>query len=196
MLPIRNSLFEHLYVSLKKKGANNFNRRNGVKTQTLIDEIINAGNNHHEVNKPETSSVQKLERRIEALELQNDQLIYFLDFLFDRLPELLENSILEKGNLIENPKPVNERNLSNGSHIPDLSSAKNNFPNPTRREAEVLELLIKGLCAKEIANKLFISETTVITHKKNLKEKFCAKNTVELISKACTSLQRNGKSQL
>ena len=48
---------------------------------------------------------------------------------------------------------------------------------------DVFILLEKGYCAKEIAKSLFISETTVITHKKNLKEKFQAKNTVELISK-------------
>ncbi len=56
-------------------------------------------------------------------------------------------------------------------------------PLPTRREKEVLILLTQGYCAKEIAKRLFISETTVITHKRNLKEKFKAKNTVELISK-------------
>jgi DNA-binding NarL/FixJ family response regulator len=65
---------------------------------------------------------------------------------------------------------------------------KREDPCPTRREKDVLELLVKGLCAKEIANKLFISESTVITHKKNLKEKFNAKNTVELISKAQSHL--------
>jgi DNA-binding CsgD family transcriptional regulator len=58
------------------------------------------------------------------------------------------------------------------------------YPSLTRREIEVLQLLVKGLCAKEIASSLFISESTVITHKKNLKKKFDARNSVELISKA------------
>ena len=57
-------------------------------------------------------------------------------------------------------------------------------PALTKREIEVLDLLVKGLCAKEIADNLFISETTVITHKKNLKKKYNVRNTVELISKA------------
>jgi DNA-binding CsgD family transcriptional regulator len=51
---------------------------------------------------------------------------------------------------------------------------------------DVCRLLAKGFCAKEIARILFISETTVVTHKRNLKVKFNAKNTVELISKAST----------
>ena len=135
-----------------------------------------------------------MERRIEALELQNDQLIYFLDFLIDQLPELIENSVFEKNNFPEELKPENEKISSELGDLRRLPYSGNGAPpNPTPREAEVLELLIKGFCAKEIANKLFISETTVITHKKNLKEKFSAKNTVELISKAYTYLYRNAK---
>ena len=44
------------------------------------------------------------------------------------------------------------------------------------REIEVLVLLTKGLINKEIADKLNISLTTVITHRKNITEKLGIKS--------------------
>jgi len=51
----------------------------------------------------------------------------------------------------------------------------------TRREKEVLELIADGMTNGEIAQKLFISVTTVDTHRKNLLAKFETKNTAALI---------------
>lgn len=44
-------------------------------------------------------------------------------------------------------------------------------PELSLREIEVLQLLVKGLTNKEIADKLDISQTTSITHRKNIQEK-------------------------
>ncbi|HEX7754847.1 MAG TPA: response regulator transcription factor [Niabella sp.] len=54
----------------------------------------------------------------------------------------------------------------------------------TRREKEVLQLIAEGLTNAEISEKLFISIPTVNTHRKSLLEKFEAKNTAILVSKA------------
>ena len=51
----------------------------------------------------------------------------------------------------------------------------------TRREMEVLQLIAEGMTNNEIAQKLFIGITTVDTHRKNLLDKFAAKNTAELV---------------
>lgn len=58
---------------------------------------------------------------------------------------------------------------------------QNDTPVITRREKEVLELIADGMTNNEIAQKLFISSTTVDTHRKNLLTKFEAKNTASLI---------------
>lgn len=58
------------------------------------------------------------------------------------------------------------------------------IPVLTRREKEVLELIAEGLTNNEIAQKLFISVTTVDTHRKNLLAKFEVKNTAALIRSA------------
>jgi len=51
----------------------------------------------------------------------------------------------------------------------------------TRREKEVLELIADGMTNNEIAQKLFISTTTVDTHRKNLLAKFEVRNVAAMI---------------
>jgi DNA-binding NarL/FixJ family response regulator len=54
----------------------------------------------------------------------------------------------------------------------------------TRREKEVLELIADGMTNNEIAKKLFISVSTVDTHRKNLLAKFETKNIAALVKAA------------
>ena len=54
----------------------------------------------------------------------------------------------------------------------------------TRRETEVLQLIANGLTNAEMAIQLFISPTTIDTHRKHLLEKFDARNTATLIKRA------------
>ncbi|MDY0084346.1 MAG: response regulator transcription factor [Bacteroidales bacterium] len=56
--------------------------------------------------------------------------------------------------------------------------------NITPRELEVLELLAEGLNNKEIADRLFVSERTIVGHKSNLMAKTNCKNTVALLAYA------------
>lgn len=58
------------------------------------------------------------------------------------------------------------------------------IPMLTRREKEVLELVAEGMTNNEIAEKLFVSQNTVDTHRKSLLSKFGAKNTASLIRMA------------
>lgn len=66
--------------------------------------------------------------------------------------------------------------------------SENTIPVITRREKEVLELIAEGMTNNDIAHKLFISSTTVDTHRKNLLIKLGAKNTASLI-RIATQLQ-------
>ncbi|MGJ7032825.1 response regulator [Niabella hirudinis] len=65
-----------------------------------------------------------------------------------------------------------------------LKDTNRGLPLVTRREKEVLQLIAQGLTNVEISTQLFISVPTVNTHRKSLLEKFDAKNTAILISKA------------
>ena len=66
-----------------------------------------------------------------------------------------------------------------GAHRPGPpSSGKSGL---SSREVEVAILLAKGLINKEIADRLHISITTVITHRKNIMEKLRARSLADII---------------
>jgi DNA-binding CsgD family transcriptional regulator len=52
----------------------------------------------------------------------------------------------------------------------------------TKRELELLRWMSEGLSSKELADKLFISEHTIIAHKRNMMQKLNASNITELVS--------------
>ena len=60
------------------------------------------------------------------------------------------------------------------------SQKKSSIP-ITRREKEILRLIVDGLTNQEIADKLFISPRTVDTHRSNLMQKLDIKNTAGLV---------------
>ncbi len=68
----------------------------------------------------------------------------------------------------------------------DSHSVNKNILGISPREREVLRLIADGYSSKEIAEMLFISNHTAISHRKNLIEKFQVKNTAHLIKKAST----------
>jgi DNA-binding NarL/FixJ family response regulator len=74
--------------------------------------------------------------------------------------------------------------LSNEATITMRENKDAQIPVITRREKEVLQLIAEGLINKEIAEKLFISPTTVDTHRNSLLSKFDVKNTANLIKLA------------
>ncbi|NLJ08108.1 MAG: response regulator transcription factor [Sphingobacteriales bacterium] len=58
------------------------------------------------------------------------------------------------------------------------------FPKLSKRETEILQLIMEGLSNAEIAKKLFLSIRTVETHKFNIMSKLNMKSTVELVKYA------------
>ncbi len=63
---------------------------------------------------------------------------------------------------------------------PEISDFKK-LPTLTRREKEILDLVIKGKNSQEIADTLFLSFLTVQTHRRNIMTKLEVKNIAELI---------------
>lgn len=75
----------------------------------------------------------------------------------------------------------------------DLSGKKTNLPNThvnplSCRQTEVLGLLAEGLTDKEIGAALFVSDATVRTHRRDIREKLNCKNTTMAVAIAI----RNG----
>lgn len=55
------------------------------------------------------------------------------------------------------------------------------LPRLTKREKQILQAIAKGNTSAQIAEQLFISVITVETHRRNLLQKFKAKNMIELV---------------
>lgn len=62
-----------------------------------------------------------------------------------------------------------------------FSRKYNPIPELSKREKEVLDLISNEYTTKEIADKLFISQNTVESHRKNMFSKLCVKNVAGLI---------------
>lgn len=68
--------------------------------------------------------------------------------------------------------------------LQSYNDKQNNIPLLTRRENEILVLISDGKTTNEIAENLFISPSTVETHRKNLIQKLEVNNVAALIKKA------------
>lgn len=73
------------------------------------------------------------------------------------------------------------------NYITSLKKKKQQLAQPkinlTKRELEVIKLIMKGYTSNQIAEELFISNRTVDTHRANLMQKLDVKNSIELINK-------------
>lgn len=94
---------------------------------------------------------------MEALETLNDGKDYYSTQVVNTMIECMKNPVKNE--------PVDSTEL-------------------TQREIEIVQLIVKELTSAEIADKLFISQRTVETHRKNILRKTGVKNIVGLIKYA------------
>ena len=96
---------------------------------------------------------------------------------------LLKNSSKEE--ILQAIDAISKGNMFfNVDYQKQINSLYDQKPNLTRRELEVLCEIAEGLTNQQIAEKLFISITTVSTHRQNLMLKLEATNTALLIKMA------------
>jgi len=175
----KSVLLEQINIAVQKKWSKN--NSGAIDYSIKPASVIRAADLQEQQYTPLTKNLEainKLEQKVESLENLTDQLFYFINFLVENLPDMIVNILHSESELLN--REIKADNEKESKEAPKEIIP----PCPTKREKDILDLLIKGYCAKEIADRLFISETSVITHKKNLKEKFNARNTMELISKA------------
>ena len=75
-------------------------------------------------------------------------------------------------------------NLISGMQQPRQPRSDGYIQKLTRREKEVLHLIIEEHTTEEIAEKLYIAPATAISHRKSLLRKLDAKNTAGLVKAA------------
>ncbi|MBM6498299.1 response regulator transcription factor [Flavobacterium macrobrachii] len=98
--------------------------------------------------------------------------------------ELLISAItsVAQGNLFFSEAIKNKLIFTNEEE--DESSTKSILPKLSSREKEILELIAKGLTINQIADTLFISHHTVVSHKQKLFYKFNVDKITSLVKKA------------
>ena len=92
-------------------------------------------------------------------------------FLDSNVQEKVIESFVKSNN---NPSEKVENQINESRNLFEL----------TRREIDVLRLIVEGKKSTDIGNKLFISINTVDTHRKNIMSKCNTKNVAELVKLA------------
>ena len=82
-----------------------------------------------------------------------------------------EKTLIRSILMLQQSAHAHGKNIPEGHRFMDT-----NTPELTHREIEVLSLIVQGFINKEIAERLNIALTTVITHRKNIMEKLGAKS--------------------
>lgn len=101
---------------------------------------------------------------------------------------LLKNSgqeelVLAMKEVLKGKKYFDQRVMEILINSPEKRVIKSNFlPSISRREKEILGLIIKEFTTKEIAEKLFISFGTVESHRRNMISKLGVRNTAGLVA--------------
>lgn len=95
---------------------------------------------------------------------------------------LLKNSSKEE--ILNAIEQVKHGGMYLNMNLDKLEKGQTKVPFITRREKEVLQCIADGLTNQQIGDKLFVSVTTINTHRKNLLTKFEVNNTAALIKLA------------
>ena len=114
-----------------------------------------------------------LPRKRKTIVLANDSPQFQLSGVF------ILNIYEPEEKLVKNILKLHQHAHHHGYPVKDMPPVPMIHPQPeilSAREIEVLVLITKGLINKEIADKLNISLTTVITHRKNITEKLGIKS--------------------
>jgi len=117
---------------------------------------------------------------------------YYEDFLIQKAKKMGINAFLKKETPAEELISViesdqNKAFYTNKTHRKNVgiySKIDEPIVNKFRiskQEKEIIKLIIEGLTSKEIADKLFITKTTVDTHRRNINKKLEISNSSSLI---------------
>lgn len=86
---------------------------------------------------------------------------------------------------------MNQQNYNDPNIVIPLVSKElsNQKVKLTKREIEIVRLIVSGKTTKEIAQELYLSELTIKTHRKNISEKMDSKGLADLIAKTKDLIQ-------
>lgn len=108
-----------------------------------------------------------------------------LHYIFDFQKDLYIHTLIENNILIPTIERFEERLTKENEYI--IQAPLSEKSQLSERETDVLRLLLEGLSNKEVADKLFLSTHTVISHRKNITAKTGIKSLAGLTIYAITN---------
>jgi DNA-binding NarL/FixJ family response regulator len=117
---------------------------------------------------------------------------YYEDFLIQKAQKIGINAFLKKETHAEElihvieletkaPFYTNKNHIKENNEYTAIDELVANKFRLSKQEKEIIKLIIEGENSKNIAQKLFISKTTVDTHRKNINRKLKITNSISLI---------------
>jgi DNA-binding NarL/FixJ family response regulator len=147
-----------------------------------------------DINLPDVSGIDLCKQlkkeypNIKILALSN---FYDINYITQMIKNGASGYILKNAN-IDDFKEAIDKTMKGKSYFTDevqmmilqSNGLNENIPDVTPREKEVLAKIAEGLSNQQIADTLFVSVTTIETHRKNLFAKFKVNNPVSLVKQA------------
>lgn len=112
---------------------------------------------------------------------QNIKVNKKFSYLFSNKLHLNENQYFNVANFAEDMGGVGKVLTSIFEGLQEYQIVFQQFQSLTKQEKIILKLLANGYCTKLISGTLFISEHTVLTHKKNIYKKIEAKSILDVL---------------
>jgi DNA-binding NarL/FixJ family response regulator len=147
-----------------------------------------------DINLPDISGIDLCKQikkeypKIKLLALSN---FYDINYITQMIKNGASGYILKNAN-VDDFKEAIDKTMKGKSYFTDevqmmilqSNGLNENIPDVTPREKEVLLKIAEGLSNQQIADSLFVSVTTIETHRKNLFAKFKVNNPVSLVTQA------------
>lgn len=187
---LSNSLNEHPELLVMEQASTGLEVLEILSSQSFDVIIL-------DLNMPEKNGLECME--VIAKEYPDAKVIFLTiyqeEYVVKKLIELGAKGFLLKNTSLDKLIDAIKRVYEGGTYFDDLPAIfldnkklttveKDSL---TRREKEIIKLTVQGLPSHEIAEKLFISEYTANTHRKNILKKLHLSNIAQLVAFAKSS---------
>jgi PAS domain S-box-containing protein len=119
------------------------------------------------------------------LQMQENRILSFFGIVKDVSKEKMKEAyLMSEIAKRENSVTILRKIIHDYKNLESIPQLKQSHGRISPREIEVLQLISQGYSNREIAETLFISPNTAVTHRKNLLIKFNVKNSAQLVKEA------------
>jgi DNA-binding NarL/FixJ family response regulator len=176
-------------VSIVGTAENGNNALQAIKEQHKVIDIIFC-----DINLPDMSGIElckQIKRDYPSIKILALSNFYDINYITQMIKNGASGYILKNASIGDFREAIDKTNNGKSYFTDEVqmmilqsNGLNKNIPDVTPREKEVLAKIAEGLSNQQIADTLFVSVTTIETHRKNLFAKFKVNNPVILVKHA------------